>query len=374
MAPADEGLPYRILYLLYPLVHRPPNVSLDEMPWCADVLIDVHSTYIRQFMEQGLFWTTKNIVGPAQGQRWSWRDLAPGLRPQKLEFKSEDVQMWRLRDFTPEDDDNEETRFSRWSGYILLQAHSNKQLAQVLAGNFSLCQLTRHHIRSAQVLSPYGMEYVYFDARHPENNYNRVPVSITAKDPSWWLWPMDCICPGEHRTTPPASYNHHHRRAEMLPLLPPGNNSAHPTEEIATGGHVEKTAGAAADLVGEEADQSPGWSSSLLAARDLVQPLAWRITLLLYAAIICMAFLSLFIVAATVVFFGGNRPTDRKRGGYVCVCVKDFTQDKLHLSSDGKFLFGFYCSLSFALSPLGKSSFCPQLYDIDLGPIPAECN
>lgn len=187
MSPPDYGVTSRIILYVFqpPPGQRVAAIPYNKIPWCAIIILDVPSIDLAGCMKRGLFWTTENIVGPAEGQLWSLQDVLLGYDEDKLIWTTDQVRSWRLREFPSRLADE-----SRWTGRIVLFAHLSETLS-----NFRLDQLARHHIQTALVFSAFGRTVFEFDVFCPNRNKN----DLSDKSPTdlWWLWPMESIVPEE---------------------------------------------------------------------------------------------------------------------------------------------------------------------------------
>ncbi|KAK0749242.1 hypothetical protein B0T18DRAFT_100673 [Schizothecium vesticola] len=158
------------------------NISLHNAPWA--VTVELKGVNL-DFMEEGLFWTTQNVLFLA-GCQDSLDTAATQEEEYYFPWAQNVVRTWELREFPG----RPEAR-SRWHGEVVLRTRS----VQTLAG-FCLGQLTRQMICRAWVFDDAGKMIFRFN---PESTTAMNKNELFDGDPFdlWWLWPMESIIPEE---------------------------------------------------------------------------------------------------------------------------------------------------------------------------------
>ena len=157
------------------------NISLKNAPWAVTVELEGVDL---DFMEEGLFWTTQNVLFLAGCQ--DILDTAAVQEEYHFPWAQNVIRTWELREFPGKP----EAR-SRWHGEVTLRTRS----AHALAG-FRLGQLTRQMICRAWVFDDEGKMIFRFN---PESTTAMNKNELFDGDPFdlWWLWPMESIIPEE---------------------------------------------------------------------------------------------------------------------------------------------------------------------------------
>jgi len=142
-----------------------PKEDTDEKPGAWLVILVFHCHDLPQLMQEGLFWTTSNVVPELgyieqSGKHW--------------------VRHWRLRQYP-----NKAAKESRWLASLKFYHSSYNE-----AANVPIEQFSRGNVASSRGWNKQAKVIFSYDILDPAINVNCIYPRLQPSFGSWWIWPM----------------------------------------------------------------------------------------------------------------------------------------------------------------------------------------